>query len=531
MDRYIPLVNGQSLIIQSPGLSMTPVSLKWRLFFTCWIIYVIHFATDFVREHYLVVSIAEDATFRLDPYADLHVDLFWNPDSAPVRGAHHGANPGVSMLAAIPYTLLRPAVDRVNQRVLAGRQQKPDTAVRYDDPRWRRVEFYKKVRERGLDIKFGLVGAITQSLFQAPMSAVSAVVMLSLLLSLGLTQRAALGLALLYAFGTPVFFRTGYLNQNLGLGIFAFFSFVLLWDPARLSRTRFRARYVLAGVMAGLCFLYDYSGALVAALLGLYALVRRRDDVPGWGQALQDTLWYCLGVLPGVLALWWYQWASFGSFWRPPQHWMPPVEWVDIGYQGVGGFGADLFQMLLFDTRFGLFVTTPLFLLALAAPFVVRRGKSFLPAREAWLCLGMTLMFVLFFSTVQYTRLQWVTGIRYLAAIFPFVFLASIAVLVRLPRILAWGIVLVTVIVNWSLAMVRSQGTVAENVQRVVLEGPQLPWLTVLGKTASQYAPWLGAVSPMFIMLVTGAVVALVWRVREPWKPLEKGAMTDLPRG
>ena len=34
--------------------------MKWRLFLTCWIIYVIHFATDFVREHYLVVSIAED---------------------------------------------------------------------------------------------------------------------------------------------------------------------------------------------------------------------------------------------------------------------------------------------------------------------------------------------------------------------------------------------------------------------------------------------------------------------------------------
>ena len=494
--------------------------MKWRLFLTCWIIYVIHFATDFVREHYLVVSIAEDATFRLDPYADLHVDLFWNPDSAPVKGAHHGANPGVSMLAAIPYAILRPAVDKINERVMAGRKAKPDTTVSYNDPRWRRVEFYKKVRERGLDVRFGLVGAITQAFFQAPMSALSVVVLFSLLAARGLTQRTALGLSLLYAFGTPVFLRTGYLNQNLGLGLFAFFSFILLWNPVQRSRLSWRTRAIAAGVLAGLCFLYDYSGALVVAVLGLYALVRRREDVRSWGFALKDSLWYALGVIPGVLALWWYQWASFGSFWRPPQAWMPPVEWVEIGYQGVGGLSFELFRMLLLDTRFGLFVTTPLFLLALATPFVVRKGKSFLPPREAWVCLGMTLAFVLFFSTVQYTRLQWVTGIRYLAAIFPFVFLASAATLLRLPRILAWGIALLSVVINWAIAMVRSQGTVMENVQHVVLEGPQLPWLNVLGKTASQYAPWLRGVSPVFIMLVVAAVITLIWVVKDPWKPV-----------
>jgi len=68
--------------------------------------------------------------------------------------------------------------------------------------------------------------------------------------------------------------------------------------------------------------------------------------------------------------------------------------------------------------------------------------------------------------------------------------------------------------------MVRSQGTVVENVQHVVLEGPQLPWLNVLGKTASQYAPWLRGVSPVFIMLVVAAVVALIWVVKDPWKPV-----------
>lgn len=500
---------------------MSHSSIKWRLFLTAWLVYVVHFATDFVREHYLVLSIVDDHAFRLDPYADLHVDIFWNPDSATVKGAHHGANPGVSMLGAVPYFVLKPAVDLVVNRSLAARKASPDTgSVTYNDPRWRRVEFYKKVRERGLDIRFGLIGAITQVFFQAPMSALSIVVMFALLSALGLPRGPCIGLALLYGFGTPVFFRTGYLNQNLGLGILAFFAFVLIWNPGGMSRASVRTRYLVAGLLGGLCFLYDYSGALAAGLLGLYALIRRRDDV-SWGAAFRDSLWFGLAVLPGVVALWWYQYASFGSFIDPPQHWMPPVEWVDIGYQGVGGFGIDLFRMLLVDSRFGLFVTTPLFILAIGAPFVARRFRSWLPLREALFCLAISLVFILFFSIVQYTRLQWVTGIRYLAAVFPFLFLASALVLLRLPRALAWGIAIVSVAINWAMAMVRSQGTVFDNVKHVVLEGLQLPWLTVVGKTAKQYAPWLSSVSPSFIFVIVGLVLVVIWRIRDPWRRIE----------
>jgi hypothetical protein len=282
---------------------------------------------------------------------------------------------------------------------------------------------------------------------------------------------------------------------------------------------------LLAGLLGGLAFLYDYSGALAMGLLGLYALVRQRDETT-WGGAFKDSLWYGLGAVPGVLALWWYQWACFGSFIRPPQAWMPPVEWVDIGYQGVGGFGADLFRMLLVDSRFGLFVTAPLLVLAIAAPFLVRKGKSFLPPREAWFCLIISLVFIVFFSFVQYTRLQWVTGIRYLAPILPFLFLPAAAVFLRLPRAIGLGLALVSLVINWSIAMVRSQGTVFENVQRVFLEGPQLPWLTVFGKTATQYAPWLTAVSPTFILLLTAALIYLIWKVQDPWAswdPAETG--------
>ena len=104
--------------------------MRLRLFLTAWIVFSLHYATDFVREHFLVVSMVEDGTFDLGPYYGLHEDIFVNPPNAPVQGVHHGANPGISMLAAIPYALTRPLVDRVVARQLALRDARATTPVR-----------------------------------------------------------------------------------------------------------------------------------------------------------------------------------------------------------------------------------------------------------------------------------------------------------------------------------------------------------------------------------------------------------------
>lgn len=495
-------------------------AVRVRLFLTCWLVYVLHFATDFAREHYLVVSIVEDRSYALDKYYGLHVDIFQNPPHARVQGAHHGANPGISMLAAVPYFVTRPAVEWIVGRELAARQARGDSSAVYRDDRTRRVEFYQTARRRGLDLRFGLVAAITLALFMAPLTAGSAVLMYSLLGAMGLPSRRSLWLTLLYAFGTPVFFRTAYLNQNLGLGIFAFAAFALLWNPRGFVSWSPRTRPVIAGLLGGLAFLSDYSGAVLTGLLGLYAWWRRADERGALG-GLKDSLWYAAGVVPGVLVLWQYQWASFGHPFYPPQHWMAPVRWIDVGYQGVGGITPELLRMLLVDPRFGLFVAMPMGLLALAAPWLARRGRSPLPFREALTCLGLSAALVLFFSTVQYTRLQWVTGIRYLAPLFPFLFLAAVPVLLRLPRVLVYGIAFVSVVISWSLAMVRNQGTVLDNVQRALVEGFQLPWLTVLGKTSAQYLPWLeGRPSALPWLALAAVVVAVIWRIDRPWRRL-----------
>lgn len=493
---------------------MTAGSYRVRIFLTCWIIFALHFATDFVREHYLVISIGDNFSFQLDGYEDLHPDIFLTEN----HGAHHGANPGVSMIAVLPYLISRPLIDAFHNRVLESRQasDKEITAI-YDDPRPMRVEFYRQVRDRGLDIKFGLTGFVTQVFCMAPLSALSAVVIFSVFVWLGLAFRLSAWLALLYAVGTPVLFRTAFLNQNLMVGIFALFTFVLLWKPYSNSRLDMRSRYMLAGLFGGLCLLCDYSGGILMALLGVYGLVLR-VEIEGLSKGFMQSLWYGAGMLIPVFLLGLYQYQSFGNPFYPPQHYMPPVEWIDIGYQGVGLPQWELLKMLWFDHRFGLFVVAPLLLLAVFVPVLQIRGTNIVPWRETLLILVIFLAVSLFFSTVQYTRLQWNTGIRYLMAIVPLMYILAGAVLIRLPQWFTYPLVVFAVSVSWSLAMFRSQPGVFETMTRVFLEGFQLPWLGTLSRMAAQYAPFLEGqkVSALPFMLLAGTLIYGIWAIRSP---------------
>jgi hypothetical protein len=493
------------------------------------VIFVLHFATDFVREHYLVLSIGDHFSFRLDDYQDLHPDIFVTEK----HGAHHGANPGASMIAAIPYVIFKPLINHINDRALAKRESADDQiAAEYKDPRAMRVKFYKTVWERGLDIKFGLTGFVTQAFCMAPLSALSAVVIFNVFLWLGVTDRLSTWLALLYAVGTPVLFRTAYLNQNLMVGIFALFAFVLLWQPYAGARLGMRARYGLAGFLGGLSLLCDYSGGIPLLLIGIYGLIKGSAE-KGITRGFSDSLWYAGGALLPIGLLWLYQYQSFGHPLYPGQHYMPPVKWIDVGYQGFGGPQLDLLKMLWLDHRFGLFAVSPILILAPFTLVLQRWGKNIVPARETITILAIFLALSIFFSAVQYSRLQWNTGIRYLMATVPLLYILAGAVLIRIPKLVAYPLIVFVVAESWSMAMARSHGMtqgVIDAMLRVFLEGFQLPWLGTLSRMATQYVPFLEGqrASALPFLAVAGALIYGIWTIRSPLasamassKPLE----------
>jgi hypothetical protein len=492
---------------------MAPRGIALRLFLTCWVVFSLHVATDFAREHYLVVSIAERGTFRLDEYHRLHPDIFRLPNGH----AYHGANPGVSMMAAVPYFLLRPITDRVVQRVVAGRVARGDTAsVEFQDLRPARVRFYREVRKRGLDIKFGLVGLITMVFFMAPLSAFGAVMVYRVFLGAGVTRRAALGGSLFYALGTPIFFRTGYLNQNLAVAIFGFAAFALLWNPGGQFRLTLRSRQLWAGVFGGLALLCDYSGALALGLCGIYAVILQLDRTE-WRPALKGAAWYTAGAVGPILLLWFYQWAAFGSPFLPPQHHMPPVEWSDLGYQGITAPQSDLFWTLLLDPRFGLFITAPALVLGLFAPWLNIKRQSIIPWRETAFLLAVSSSYLIFFSAVQYTQLQYITGIRYVIPVMPFLAVLTVAVLLRIPRWITWPVGVGSFALAWAMAMVRvpyPDRSVLGVLKSIGADGLQLPLLTTLSKTSARFADGTAAgIAPLLLLALGGAIIVAIWRV------------------
>jgi hypothetical protein len=121
----------------------------------------------------------------------------------------------------------------------------------------------------------------------------------------------------------------------------------------------------------------------------------------------------------------------------------------------------------------------------------------------------------LFFSCVSYTRLQFNTGIRYLAPIFPFLFLPVAAMLVRLPLRLVYFIGLFSLVLSWPLAMhreVESGPGVLEPVISIFTGGFKLPVLTVLSRMGDAYGSYFsGGVSALPVLVLLGAMIFGIW--------------------
>ena len=77
--------------------------------------------------------------------------------------------------------------------------------------------------------------------------------------------------------------------------------------------------FQLAGFFGGLCFLCDYSGALLTALLGLYA-VAVSMQTSSFLRSVGESLWYAAGAAIPVFLLGLYQYRSFGNPFYPGQH-------------------------------------------------------------------------------------------------------------------------------------------------------------------------------------------------------------------
>ncbi|MBI3484113.1 MAG: hypothetical protein HY012_03040 [Acidobacteria bacterium] len=495
---------------------MSARGIQVRLFLTCWIVYALHFTPFVTREAFLMMSVAEHGTARVDEYAGMHSDLV----TFPGRGTYMTNNPGASLAAALPYWLAQPVMNRI----APVRPPKPGEKVMAEtkEERLNRIRFFRLARQRGLDLRLGAAASFAAVFFMAPLAALSAVLMWRLFVHLGYSQKMSLWLALLYAFGTPVFLRAGSLSLNLLVALLTLAALVLLWWPAGTRPEWERWRIIGAGFLGGYAVLTDYSGVVPAAALGLYAFalqVKKKTLWPGF----RYSLWYLAGAVAPVAFLLYWQWLSYGDPWLPAQFHMPKEIFKGLyaTERGVGWPMPMILWGLLFDPTYGLLVYAPVLTLALYHPVLAWRGQSRLPKHVTIFCWVFSAAMWLFLSCIYYTiRFQWIEGTRYIIPVVPFLVLLAAEVLARAPRAVAWTLAVLAAVESWTLAMVREHPV--ESFSRVFLKGPELPWLTTLIKTAPQYAPQLAeGASPFGLFLATGLLLWVIWRARAPWGSME----------
>ena len=482
-------------------------SVVVRLFLTVWLVFAVHASTNVVRETYLAVTLGDRFSIRVDEYMGLHPDLF----EIEGRGAFINNNPGASMLGALPYVAARPFMAALFAAKPHLIQPKPP--ARYDDPRPNRTRFMNEARERGVDVKLGLAALVTQLGLMAPLGAAAAVgVFLFLRASLH-NQRHAFWLALLYAFGTPVFFRSAFLNQNLILAHAILAVYLLIaWPVQRPQANQLeRWRLIAVGLLLGFGLVTEYSAIPLILVFVAWLMIRGWQSAGGWRGSMRVAGWIAAGATPPALILFAYQWAAFGNPLLPAQAYMPATENSVHGWHGFVLPMPELLWRNLFDLRYGLLVFCPMLILAVAAPFVA--GRAGRPTRDQLtLIFAATLALWLFNSMVRFALLQFNTGVRYMVPAVPLLFFAMVPVLLRLPR--AWRAVIValTVLISWSVSMARE--SVPESLARIIQHGPELPVITVLQKMSSGYnAPFLqSAAAPSAILALTAAAIWLLWR-------------------
>lgn len=484
-------------------------ALALRIFLTCWFLYALHFATNTVREIYPALSLGDHLSFDVSEYLGLHPDIF----EVPGRGAFINNNPGASIMGAVPYVVFRPVIIRVTAAVQQIRLASGAEPPRYETVYPMAREFLDEAFRRGLDVKFGLAAGVMQVFLMAPLTALSVVVMFYVLAKLTRSTRAALWLALLYAFATPVFYRVAQLNHNLLESHFAFFAFVLLWRPAEKGQDQLRPYYFLAGLLAGWTVVLDYSGVIVVASLSVYAFMRWWST-PDSQRVIGDLLRFSGGLAISISLLMGYQWVNFGNPFLPAQHYMPATTFSGAGYQGLDWPQLDLLWLNSFGLRYGLYISAPILLLVFLPSAWRNRRMRLIGARETALVLYYSLGFLVFTAANQFSRMQFNTGVRHMVPVTPFLFLIAAGVLYRMPALFAGVLSVLGTYWSWSLAMYRDVELglgIPDALFHITFEGFQLPWLKTLERMG--YVAH-GSVWPIF--LLSGALLWLLWRLDLP---------------
>ena len=207
-------------------------------------------------------------------------------------------------------------------------------------------------------------------------------------------------------FGTPLF-AYGLLFFAHALSAFTLFgAFALLCGPA----TR-HARPLFAGALIGLAVLSEYPSAIPAAVVIACALPLLR---------VRGTLAVIAGGLPFAIILAVYNKLAFGNVFTLSSAHEVDANIQQLAHRGLFGVGLpspEYLLRLLVDPSKGLFVLSPVLLIALIG---IRGAWKTLPRATFIALIATPLSIILTFAGYPNWFGGWTVGARYLVAAIPF---------------------------------------------------------------------------------------------------------------
>lgn len=264
----------------------------------------------------------------------------------------------------------------------------------------------------------GAVSELSQVLFSRLLITVlPSLVMLVLLrrfLRAWVGEVAADVVTVTYGLGTMAFsYAEAFMSHQL-TAVLLFATFYVVW---RVERGDWReAGYLLAGALAGLVVLAEYTGALGVLCVASFVVASRWRRPVALARAAGLVLAGAAPFLGGLMA---YHQACFGGPFESGYHFLNDAAymgWHQGGFLGIRLPDARAFGLSLFSPLRGLFALSPVLLLAFFGLGALRRRSG-----AGFVMLLVSLAANAYFtSAFSYESWGWTVGPRHLTPLLPF---------------------------------------------------------------------------------------------------------------
>lgn len=478
-------------------------SFEARLFLAIWVIYVLHVVpgggVNPNRYFDLIHSLVDQHSITIDAYHENTIDKAFKDGHFYSAGL-----PGPSLIGIPAYLAFKPMY-----------QVLPTVALKL----LANIQSLKQGTEGGFyqrdNSNFFLSTLWITWLSLSLLSALAAVGLFRVLLSLKISQGNAFLTTIAYAFGTPVFFySTTYFSHVFGAA-FVIFSLVVLVGLKSLKQTM---AFMLLGILAGTALLMEYETLVLIGVLGLYVLYRWKPN---------GLIFFCLGALMPIMILFAYNTLAFGGPFHTPHQFLVGPNRLNHTV-GILGFTVPrpekLFGLLLSPAR-GLFLYSPWLLLAFVGWFVALRLKKRPMIDFALMGILASTALWIWISSFTDWKGGAAFGPRYLITSFPLMSVAVAFALSRVPKFISISLVAVSVANNWLGAQFGFAANLWEPWRKFLTSGFVLPVVSAITSHSTSDNPltkslnnWMWLITVVYGLLIVGCAVLISFGLRKRTK-------------